>query len=319
MNHQEVARRSIQSLSRIQKFIYKTPLLPSRHTGRENSCEIYFKAENFQVTGSFKFRGALSKITTQDPMQRLVTASSGNHGIGTAAAASILGRQLTVVLPENVDRRKYEILNRYGVEVLVRGAETGLAEEAAQKIARERGASYISPYNDPEIVSGQGTISLELQDQIDRIDNIFVAMGGGGLISGVASVLKSFSPVTRVFGVSALNSAALNASIIAGRVVEVNHSDTIADAVAGSVMPDSITLPLASAAVDELLLCDESEIADALGHLSTKEGMIVEGAAALALAGFFKVEERLRGQVNIVLLCGGNFDPARILPLIARC
>jgi len=246
----------------------------------------------------------------------VITASSGNHGIASAQAASSIGQALTVVLPETVAQAKLEKIRSYNVDVILHGAESGLAELHAQQEAASRGLVYVSPYNDPEIVAGQGTIGLELLEQAETIDNVFIAMGGGGLIGGIGAVLKSFSPGTRVFGVAAQNSAALAASIAAGRVVETEHLDTLADGVAGGMDEDSMTLPLATAVIDEVLICTEADIAHALKELAFKENQIVEGAAALALAGFLKVAERCRGQTNVVVLCGANFDRDAIFSVL---
>jgi threonine dehydratase len=312
----ESAARSVQARRRIRSYVYETPLLPSRQIGRDTNSTVSFKAENFQLTGSFKIRGAASKMTALGIDQGVITASSGNHGIGAAQAASLIGQKLTVVLPETVSPAKLAKIRSFGVEVILHGAETGLAEQHAQKEAQSRSLVYVSPYNDPEIIAGQGTIALEMLEQADRINNVFVAMGGGGLISGIGSVLKCFSPNTRVFGVSAQNSAALAASIVAGRVVETEHLDTLADAVAGGVDEDSMTLPLSSAVIDEVLTCTEAEIAAALKDMAAKENQLVEGAAALALAGFYQVAKRCEGQSNVVVLCGANFDHDRIMAVV---
>ncbi len=312
----ESAARSVQARRRIRSHIYETPLLPSRRIGRDAGSSVFFKAENFQLTGSFKIRGAASKMTSLGNERAVITASSGNHGIASAQAASSIGQALTVVLPETVAQAKLEKIRSYNVDVILHGAESGLAELHAQREAATRGLVYVSPYNDPEIVAGQGTIGLELLEQAGTIDNVFIAMGGGGLIGGIGAVLKSFSPGTRVFGVAAQNSAALAASIAAGRVVETEHLDTLADGVAGGMDEDSMTLPLAMAVIDEVVTCTEADIAHALKELAFKENQIVEGAAALALAGFLKVAERCRGQTNVVVLCGANFDRDTIFSVL---
>ncbi|WP_262027778.1 pyridoxal-phosphate dependent enzyme [Microvirga sp. Mcv34] len=312
----EAAARSVQARRRIRPHIYETPLLPSRRIGRERGSSVFFKAENFQLTGSFKIRGAASKMTALGLDRAVITASSGNHGIASAQAASSIGQALTVVLPETVAPAKLERIRSFNVDVILHGAESGLAELYAQQEAASRGLVYVSPYNDPEIVAGQGTIGLELLEQAESIDNVFVAMGGGGLIGGIGAVLKSFSPQTRVFGVAAQNSAALAAAMAAGRVVETEHLDTLADGVAGGMDEDSMTLPLAMSVIDEVVTCTEAEIADALKDLAFKENQIVEGAAALALAGFLKVAESCRGQRNVIVLCGANFDRDKIFSLL---
>ncbi|KAM0545414.1 hypothetical protein ACHAPJ_011319 [Fusarium lateritium] len=311
----ESAAASVQARERIRKHIYETPLLPAKKIGQSCNAKVLFKAENFQLTGSFKVRGAMSKMSAQG-QGRLITASSGNHGIGSALAAQSLSKNLTVVLPETVIAAKLNKIKSYGVDVILHGAETGLAEQHAQKLASSGTYTYISPYNDPYIVAGQGTIGLELLEQCDHIDNIFISMGGGGLISGVGSVLKAFRPHVKVYGVSAINSKALAASMAAGHVVETEHLPTIAEAVAGGMDEDSITLGLASAVVDEVIECNEAEIKEGMRILASSESMIVEGAAALALAGFNKIAQRLSGQTSVVLLCGANYDEEMVSKII---
>ncbi len=305
------AARSVQTRRRIRSHIYETPLLPAR----EGDGGLWFKAENFQLTGSFKIRGAASVMTAAASSQPLITASSGNHGIGAACAARAVGRQLTVVLPQSVVPEKLAKIRAYGVEVVLHGAETGLAEQHAQHLALTTGARYISPYNDADVIAGQGTIGLELLDQAPRIDNLFIAMGGGGLISGIGAVIKAFSPATRIIGAAAEASQALALSMRAGRVVECEHRDTLADAVAGGIDADTLTLPLAMDVVDEIVTCDEAEILQALRGLARTETLLVEGAAALAMAAFLKLGEATAGKVNVVLLCGGNFDGPRLRAL----
>ncbi|KAK3192183.1 hypothetical protein K4F52_001813 [Lecanicillium sp. MT-2017a] len=304
------AANAVQARKRIQQHIYQTPLLPSRvHSGANaGDTRLLFKAENFQLTGSFKIRGAMSKMSAHSSDGALITASSGNHGIGAAVAAKSLSKKLTVVLPETVVPAKLEKIRSQGVEVILHGAETGLAEQHAQKLAATEGYAYVSPYNDAHIVAGQGTIALELLEQCAQIDNVFIAMGGGGLISGIGSVLKAFSPQTKIYGVSAKNSMALAESMKAGRVVETEHLNTLAEAVAGGMDEDSITLPLAMAVVDEVIVCTEEDMVESLKVMAFKENMLVEGAAALALAGFDKVKDKVAGQTSVVVLCGGNYD-----------
>lgn len=306
----EQAALAVKARQRIRDYVYETPLLPAR-----SDASLFFKAENFQHTGSFKFRGATSKMTAIGKGQGLITASSGNHGIASAKAAALTGNKLTVVLPKTVTSAKLERIEAYGVEILLEGDESGEAEAHAQAAATRRGLAYVSPYNDPDIIAGQGTIGLELLEQHERIDTVFIAMGGGGLISGIASVLKSFSPETRIVGVSAENSSALAAAMKAGRVVEVEHHPTLADGVAGGMDTDSMTLPLAIATIDDVIHCSEEEIASALKDLALKENLIVEGAAALAYAGYMKAAPRARDAAHVVVLCGANVDPRKILAL----
>ena len=307
------AARSVQARQRIKAHIYETPLLPSRQIGTEAGCQLFFKAENFQLTGSFKIRGASAKISAMAPGRHLVTASSGNHGIGSSQAARSFGRDLTVVLPETVAAAKLARIRSYGVETRLFGAETWYSEQHALELARDKGYEYISAYDDPDVVAGQGTIGLELLEQHPAIDNVFIAMGGGGLISGIGSVLKSFLPRARIYGIAARNSCTLAMSMAAGKVIETEHLETLADGVAGGVAEETMTLGLALSVVDETIICTEEEIAAALRDLAFKENMLAEGSAGLALAGFTKVAQACRDQVNVVLLCGANYDRDKVV------
>jgi threonine dehydratase len=273
---------------------------------------LFFKTENFQHTGSFKLRGAMSKLTSLASDMPVITASSGNHGIACSHAAMTTGHKLTVVLPENVAKLKLEKIQSYGTKTILNPGDSGMAEQKAQDLAAHGNYVYVSPYNDPLVMSGQGTIGLELLEQLPDIDNVFISMGGGGLISGIGSAIKVASPDTKIIGVSAINSAALAASIRAGKVVETEHLDTLADGCAGGVDNDSITLSIASEVVDKMVDCSEVEIERALRFIAWKENMIVEGAAGLALAGYLADEAEFEGEINVVLLCGANFDQAKI-------
>lgn len=309
------AARSIAVRRRIADRIAKTPVLKSCAEQPANT-KLYFKAENFQTTGSFKLRGAMAKLTSLPIDRPIITASSGNHGIACSHAARITGHNLTVVLPETVAPAKLAKVKSFGTEVILHGAEPGLAETHARQLAASGHYVYVSPYNDAEVIAGQGTIGLELLEQLQHIDNIFIAMGGGGLISGIGSVLKSFLPECCIIGVSATNSAALAASMAANQVVETKHFDTLADGIAGGLDAGSITLALASEVVDRVVHCSEEEIVIALNSLAWTEKQIVEGAAGLALAGYFAARDDCAGQVNVVLLCGANFDKAALLAAI---
>lgn len=310
------AERSKLAAARIADYIYKTPLLPSQRNDPSGRGGLFFKAENFQITGSFKIRGAAAKMTALGADQPVITASSGNHGIACARAAAAIGVDLTIVLPETVARKKLEAIKAMGTDVILHGGESGQSELYARKLAEDKGHIYVSPYNDAEIIAGQGTIGLELLSQADRIDNIFISLGGGGLVSGIGAVLKAASPHTRVIGVAADHSCALAASIAAGQVVETEHKPTLADGVAGGVDEGSLTLPIAMSVIDDVVHCSEQQIAQAVRTMAFSENQLVEGAAALALAGYEMIADECKDQVNIVLLCGANYDQNVILPLL---
>lgn len=305
------AARSATVRRRIAPLIRTTPVLSSRMM-LPKGAELFYKTENFQLTGSFKLRGATAKLTSLPTDRPVITASTGNHGIACSMAAQKTGHDLTVVVPENVIAQKRQKIESYGTRLIIEGADGVFAENHARALAAEHGYCYVSPYNDAEVIAGQGTIGLELLEQLPRIDNLFISMGGGGLISGIGAVIKSISPDIRIIGVSATNSAALAASIQAGEIVETKHLDTLADGVAGGVDAGSITLPMASEVIDEIMHINEDQIAEALKILAWTENMIVEGAAALALAPFLSAPERFADQVSVVLLCGANYDVSRI-------
>ncbi|UWR35415.1 pyridoxal-phosphate dependent enzyme (plasmid) [Sulfitobacter sp. W027] len=309
------AARSCAVHRKIAGAIYRTPVIASRLPMAEGT-RLFYKTENFQHTGSFKLRGASAKLTTVPLDRPVITASSGNHGIACSLAAQTTGHELIVVLPETVVAKKRKTIEGFGTKVVIHGADASLSELHAQQLAEAEGYTYISPYNDAEVIAGQGTAALELLDQIEGADNVFISMGGGGLISGMGSVIKEFSPQTRVIGVSATNSCALAASIKAGKIVETEHLDTLADGVAGGVDADSLTLPMASEVIDEIVHCDEGQIAAALKVLAWEENMLVEGAAALALAAYLADPEKYAGQTSVILLCGGNYEVEQLRGVI---
>lgn len=301
------AARSATVHRRIKLLIHKTAVVASRMT-LPSGTELHYKTENFQLTGSFKLRGASAKLSSLPTDRAVITASSGNHGIACSLAAQKTGHALTVVLPETAIAQKRQKIESYGTKVIIAGADASLAEVHARNLAEAEGQIYVSPYNDAEVIAGQGTIGLELLSQLPQIDNLFISMGGGGLISGIGAVLKSISPSTNIVGVSAQNSAALAASIEAGKVVETQHLETLADGVAGGVDEGSLTLPMATQVIDDIVHIDEDQIGQALRVLAWTENMIVEGAAALALAPVLLDPEKYADKVNVVLLCGANYD-----------
>ena len=315
------AHLSVAAYRRIRRRLQPTPCLGSRqHSG---TGALYLKAENFQRSGSFKYRGALAVLTSLPTDEPVITASSGNHGLALATAAAATGHSVSVVLPVNVAKQKHRQLAQLGTDIILYAEDAGEAELHAQHLARQRGIRYVSPYDDSEVIAGQGTIALELLQQLSGIDAVYVSMGGGGLISGIGAVLKAYSPQTRIIGVSAANSAALAASIDAGKVVTVEHHDTLADGCAGSIAADTITLPLAMQVIDETIVCSESDIGAALRALAWQDNLLVEGAAGLALAGWQRqfadtmhIAAHDTASSSVVILCGGNFDREVIAPVV---
>jgi threonine dehydratase len=296
----EVAAAARTARSRVGAHVRRTPL--------DRVGPLLVKAEHRQHTGSFKVRGALAALSAH-PGVPVVAASSGNHGLGVAHALSVLGGEGVVVVPRGASPRKVGAISALGVEVREVAGDGLAAELAARELATRTGARYVSPYNDPDVVSGQATLGLELVEQVaDRgwtpPDEVVVAVGGGGLVAGIASVLAEAWPATRIVGASPAADAAMAASVAAGRVVAVDAAATLSDGTAGGVEPGAITLALCAELVDAWCLVAEADIAREMrAAAATYE--VVEGAAAVALAAARQRVDAGAGTV-LAVSCGGN-------------
>jgi threonine dehydratase len=273
--------------------------------------DVYLKLDNIQETGSFKFRGAISKMTalTDDEKSKgVVTASTGNHGAACSLAMSILGIKGKIVVPENVHKNKVENILNLGGEVEYFGNDCINAEERAQEISNTTGATYISPYNDPDIICGQGTMGLEIWNDLATVDSVFISVGGGGLISGVGGYLKSMNENVNMVGVSPQNSCVMYESLKAGVQLDLPSEDTLSDGTAGGVEMGSITFELCQNIIDDFVLVSEDEIADGIRIGLEKHHQLIEGAAGAAIAGFMKQKDKLNGQTVVIVMCGGNIS-----------
>jgi|TARA_Y100000758_G_C16044504_1_gene419377 threonine dehydratase len=273
--------------------------------------DVYLKLDNIQETGSFKFRGAISKMTalTDDEKSKgVVTASTGNHGAACSLAMSILGIKGKIVVPENVHKNKVENILNLGGEVEYFGNDCINAEERAQEISNTTGATYISPYNDPDIICGQGTMGLEIWNDLTTVDSVFISVGGGGLISGVGGYLKSMNENVNMVGVSPQNSCVMYESLKAGVQLDLPSEDTLSDGTAGGVEMGSITFELCQNIIDDFVLVTEDEIADGIRIGLEKHHQLIEGAAGAAIAGFMKQKDKLNGQTVVIVMCGGNIS-----------
>jgi threonine dehydratase len=302
-----------QAAERLAGRVRRTPLEPSPTLSEASGARVYLKLENLQRTGSFKLRGATNKLLTLPPDVRargVVAASTGNHGAAVASAAAELGVRALVFAPENASPGKLAVVRALGAEVRLHGDDCLVAEHAARELAESEGLVYVSPYNDPAVVAGQGTLGVELLEDLPDLEAVVIAVGGGGLIAGVGSYLKAVREQIDVIGVSPRHSAAMHASLAAGSVVDVEHLPTLSDGTAGGMEADTITLPLCAASVDEVVLVDEDAIADGMRRVITAHHTLVEGAAGAAVAGLLAARERLAGRTTAVILCGANVDPA---------
>jgi threonine dehydratase len=299
-----------------------TPLIGLAAAREECGTEILLKCEHQQKTGSFKVRGALAKLLSLGEAQRdrgVVAASSGNHGLGVAYALSAVGGTGIVCVPEHASPVKVAAIRRYGVEVRVMGQEPAKTERLARRLAAEADMTYISPYNDLDVIGGQGTVGEEIVAQLGgrAVDAVVVAVGGGGLVCGIGAVIRSALPGVRVIGASPANDAAMAASVRAGQVVQVGALPTISDGTAGAVEEGSITVPLCTELVDEWVLIEEPEIRSALRFMIDTEHQLIEGAAAVALAAGLKAGRNCGGQAMVIVSCGANISSTS--PLTVMC
>lgn len=297
---------------RIRGHVRETPVEPSPALGESAGCRVHLKLENLQRTGSFKLRGATNKLRSLDGPDRsrgVVAASTGNHGMAVACAARSLSCGALIFVPDNAVESKVEAIRGFGAEIVRHGDDSVAAEIAARSHAVEHGKTFVSPYNDPEVIGGQGTIARELERQIDgRIDAVFASLGGGGLVSGVGGYLKSVDPEVRVGACSPENSRVMHESLRAGKILELASEPTLSDGTAGGVEPGAITFDLCREIIDDSIVVGEDEIRHALRLIVEQHHTLIEGAAAVAVAGFLAAKERYRGQNVVIVLCGANID-----------
>ena len=309
---------------RIRPHVMQTPLRRSDYLSRTTGAEVLCKLENIQVTGSFKARGAANKIAalTDDERARgIVTASSGNHGAAVAAMLAQTSTKGIVFVPTVAPQVKVDAIRGYGAEVRFHSSDSGVTELFARAHAGANSLTFISPYNDPAVIAGQGTIGAELGRQTGPIDHLFVSVGGGGLISGVAGYLKAVQPGVNVVGVSPAHDCSMHKSAAAGKVVEDHDAQlTLSDGTAGSVEPGAITLPLCRELVDDWLLVSEDEIAGAMRLFMAHDNQLIEGAAGVAIAGLLqavaKAPGAFAGKRVVVIICGGRIDLAKLKKLL---
>jgi threonine dehydratase len=268
--------------------------------------DVWLKFECFQLTGSFKLRGALNALQLLGERgARVVTASAGNHGLGVARAAALLGAEATVVVPETASQAKVEALRHSGAELVQTGQTYDDAEAAGIQLARDRGLPFISAYNDEAVVAGGGTIALEILEDLPNARALVVPAGGGGLIGGVATAAHGVDPDIRIFGVQSDASPALHAALSAGKLVTVEVKDSLADGLAGNIEHGSITFDLLTTHVRDVVLVSEEQIAEAMRWLLMYEHVLVEGSAAVGVAALFERKLNAEGPL-VVILTGRN-------------
>lgn len=297
---------------RIRPHIRTTYLEYSPYLSRAVDARVHLKLECTQHTGSFKFRGALNKFLSLSPDRRekgVITASSGNHGVACAYLLDKFGGKGVVYLPENASPAKLEVLRQYGVGLELFGMDCIMSETLARQTAEKTGQAFISPYNDPRIIGGQGTIGLELKSQLDPIDTVLAPVGGGGLIAGIAAFLKTENPDIRVIGCQPQNSAVMYESVKAGRIIEMESKPTISDGTAGGIEPDAITFGICRETVGDYILVAEPQIREALRLVIRHHQILVEGAAALPVACLLKEKQQFKGKNVVLIISGKKISP----------
>jgi len=304
---------------RIQSIVRRTPLEPSLFFSDACGGEVYLKLENLQLTGSFKIRGALNKMLQLSPQERrrgVVTASAGNHAQGIGYGAKMLGIEATIVVPQNTPKTKIEAIRRYGVDLMIHGENYDEAEKKARQLERELSKVYVSPYNDYDIIAGQGTVGLEMWEQQSNLEVVLVPVGGGGLISGIAIALKSLNPDIEVIGVQSKASPVMYESMKQGRIVEVPIEESIAEGLHGGIEKGSVTFDLVKELVDDIILVEEADIETAIALFLEHHHQVAEGAGAVGLATLMGSEKRFKDRRIGVVVSGGNIDISLIKKIL---
>jgi threonine dehydratase len=301
-----LARQRIVSLAR------RTPIIEAPRLSEGANRKVVLKPENLQTTGSFKIRGATNKLLSLSEEERsrgVVTVSSGNHGRAVSYVASRLGIKATICLPDTVPDNKRRAIRQAGAEMVIGGATYEEAEGTAIRLQEERGLTMIHPFDDLSVIAGQGTIGLELLEDFPEIDTVLVPLSGGGLLAGIAFVLKSADPALRTIGVSMERAPAMVESLRAGRVVEVVEEPTLADALAGGLgRENNYSFEMIRKYVDDTILVSEEEIAAAMTYALEEYHLVVEGGGAVGIAALLSKKARELGKNVAVVLSGSNVD-----------
>jgi threonine dehydratase len=308
-----------QARERIAGLVDPSPVIRSPQLSQRLGVPVWLKLECLQPPGSFKVRGAASKLLALDEDQRrhgVVACSGGNHGASVAYVAQLLGIPATICVPETVDPVKLRAIQGSGAEAVVSGATYDDAVEVSRRLERERGLSFVHPFDDPEVIAGQGTLGLELAEQVPGLTTAVAAVSGGGLIGGLAVALKGRLPGVRVIGASARNAAAMVASLAAGHPVDVPSLDTLAEVLGGGIGLDNRwSMAVVRDFVDEHVLITEEEIAAAMVFVLATHRLVAEGGGAVGVAAALAGRLPQADGPLAIVISGGNTDPAAILAL----
>ena len=296
---------------RCRDHLLPTPLEHSMYLSDKIEGEVWLKLDSMQRTSSFKFRGAINKILslTEAELDRgIVSASTGNYALAVAEAMRIRNRRATIYVAKDIEPSRLELLRSHGLDLVIHGEVAWDAEKEARRVGDEEGKIYVSPYNDPIVVGGQGTCGYEISQQLPDLDAAFLACGGGGLLTGSAGWLKSHNSDVEAFGVSPANSPVMYESMRTNKMVEMDTQPTLADTCAGGIDLDSITLDLCRRYVDEIVLLTEKEIEASIRLLFEQHRLVTEGSGALSIGGLLKRKERFKGKKVVAVVCGRNVN-----------
>jgi threonine dehydratase len=311
INRERLPADIVLAANRISPNIRETPLDYSQYFSEQTGANVYLKLENLQYTGSFKLRGAFNKLLSLTPEQRragCVAASSGNHGAAIAYAMKKLGVTGVIFVPEQTSPTKIDAIRRSGADVRFFGTDGLDTEIHAREYAADNEMAYLSPYNDADVIAGQGSIGFELAQQLPKIDAVFIAVGGGGLISGVGAFLKSINPKVEIVSCQPAASAVMTESVKAGEIIDFPSHPTLSDGTAGGIESGSITFDICRDVVGRYVVVTEEKIAHAMREFIDSHHMLLEGAAGVALAGFLEVAPDYKDKNVVVVICGGNIS-----------
>lgn len=311
MNRERLPADIVLAANRIGDRIRETPLDHSPYFSERSGANVYLKLENLQHTGSFKLRGAFNRLLTLSPEARAagcVTASSGNHGAAVARAMQALGVTGVIFVPEQTSSTKVDAIRRAGGDVRFFGTDGLDTETHARAFAEDEGMTYVSPYNDAQVIAGQGTCGVEIARQLSPVDAVFIAVGGGGLLGGVGAFLKSVNRDVQVVSCQPSASRVMTDSVAAGEILDIPSQPTLSDGTAGGVEQGAITFDLCRELIDRFVVVDEEQIAAAMRDFIDAHHLLPEGAAGVALAGFLDVAADYAGKNVVVIVCGGNIS-----------
>ena len=318
----QAANQARQAAQRIAHQVERTPLQRSVAFSEKLGADVYFKLENQQSTGSFKYRGATNRLLTlsdEQLGQGCVAASSGNHGAAVACAMQALGVRGVIFVPEQTSSAKVEKIKTYGGDVRFFGTDGLDTEQHARTFAEQNGMYYLSPYNDEEVMAGQGSCGVEIVEDLPDVDAVFIAVGGGGLIGGIGAVMKDHDPGIRVYGCQPLASPVMARSVEAGEIIDMPSEATLSDGTAGGIEEDALTFPLNQAVVDDWILVTENQIAMAMRHYMEAEEDVIEGAAGVAVAGLLERRNEVAAKKVVVVICGGNISEEMVQKARSLC